>query len=134
DPLSSCYGGSVGLQQEPEGRLKQAQAIMFPVDGQRLADAPRSGAQQSRHGLPATLLHFLHTPYRLQCADEHCAAGPADDIETPVDAVGAVDIGMSRGPEHRTVPLRRPSETVRGRIVRLIGLSLHDDATDTAES
>src|SRR5206468_10717814 len=54
----------------------------------------------------------------------------ADEIDAPMDAVGAIDIGKAGWAEHHLVARRRPTEQMRGRIGVMIGLELDDDAAD----
>ncbi|CAN7697332.1 hypothetical protein LJR290_005707 [Variovorax sp. LjRoot290] len=57
----------------------------------------------------------------------------ADEVEAPVDAVGAIDVGAPRRPEHRGVALGRAAEAVRGRVVAIVGLGLDDAAADAVD-
>ena len=50
-----------------------------------------------------------------------------------MDAVGAVDIGVSGRPEHHRIALGRPAKAVRRRIGVVIGLDLDDHAADALE-
>ena len=73
---------------------------------------------------------------RLQRADQHGAGRAflfADEIDAPVDAVGAIDIGKARRAEHHEVARRRPAERMRGRLGVMIGLDLDDDAADAVD-
>src|SRR5258708_36840089 len=69
-------------------------------------------------------------------ADEHRAGTAlrlAYEVEAPVHAVGAVDIGVARRTEHHAVALGAAAERMRGRIGVMVGLDLDDDAADRLE-
>src|SRR5690606_31632166 len=61
------------------------------------------------------------------------AAGLADEVEAPVNAVNLIDIGMPRRPEHRRVARRGAVEAVRSRIGLVIGLHLDQRAADAID-
>ncbi len=70
---------------------------------------------------------------RLEGADQHGACRTrflADEIDAPVDAVGAIDIGKAGRAEHHLVARRRPAVRMRGRFGVMIGLDLDNDAAD----
>lgn len=48
-----------------------------------------------------------------------------------MQTIGAVDVNAAGRPEHSCVPRRFSNEAVRGRVIRRIGLSLHDHPTHT---
>ena len=78
--------------------------------------------------------HRRNAVGRLQRPDQHRARGAfllADEIDAPVDAVGAIDVAKAGRAEHHFVARRRPTERMRGRIGVMIGLDLDDDAADT---
>src|SRR5262249_47284979 len=73
---------------------------------------------------------------RRQGADQHRAGAAvrlAYEVETPVDAVGAIDVGVARWAEHHLVAGGLPDEGMRRRIGVVVGLGLHDDAADALE-
>ena len=47
-----------------------------------------------------------------------------------MNAVGAVDIGVARRPEHDRVAAGWPAETVCGRVSLIVRLELNDAASD----
>ena len=57
----------------------------------------------------------------------------ADEVEAPVDAVGAVDIGATRRPEHHRVARRVAGVAVRCRVVLVVGLGLDDRPADAVD-
>ena len=107
----------------------------------RRARASRPSAWQSRPG-PEQRRRGSATPRRARISSSPCgrleranedgardAFLSADEVQAPVDAVGAVDVGVAAGQEHRGVPLRAPvAEAVRGGIVVVVGLDLDDHA------
>src|SRR6516162_10868895 len=73
---------------------------------------------------------------RLQRADQDRARRAfllADEIDAPVDAVGAIDIGKARWSEHHGVARRRPAEGMRGRVGVMVRLDFDDDPADAAD-
>jgi hypothetical protein len=79
--------------------------------------------------------HDLKTRLRLQGADQHRVAGifAADQVQAPVDAVGAVDVGPADRPEHRRVAGGGAVEGVRGGILVVVGLGLDDPSADAVQ-
>ena len=68
-------------------------------DAERLAEPPRTGAEEALAGHAAPHVHTVQTVCWRQRAQQHGfrdARLPADEVETPVDAVGAVDVRTSR--------------------------------------
>ena len=57
----------------------------------------------------------------------------ADEVEAPVDPVGAVDVRVPRRAEHDGVPRCRAAEGVAGRVGRIVGLDLDDRAADPVD-
>src|SRR5687768_3134911 len=80
--------------------------------------------------------HHLDTGRRLERAEEDGRADAvfrADDVRAPVDAIRAVDVESSGGPEHRRVAACPASERVARGIVRLVRLRLDDDSADAVD-
>ncbi len=80
--------------------------------------------------------HRRDTVGRFQCADQDRAGGAglfADEIDAPVDAVGAVDIGKSGRSEHHGISRRRPPIGMRRRLGVMVGLEFDDDAADAID-
>src|SRR5215204_6135246 len=102
------YVGAAGA--ELERRALERQAVMHDRDAERLADLAGPRAERARIVEPAPLAHRLEPGRRLERPDQHGAGAAlrlADEVQAPVDAVGAVDIGIARRSEHDGVS-RRP--------------------------
>lgn len=88
-------------------------------------------AHRSLTRAPAADDHSVQAPGRLESSYQHRASrrpGVADDVQTPVQPVDAVDIGAADGTEHRRVARGRAPKTVRGGVEAVVGLGLDDDA------
>ena len=86
---------------------------------ERLAEAARAGAEQALVVEAAPLAHLLEARRRLERADERGlgdSLAAAHEVEAPVDAVRAVDVGVPGRAEHRAVAGRGPAEAVARRI------------------
>src|SRR5438552_7720053 len=69
-------------------------------------------------------------------ADQHGARRAfrlTDEVEAPMDAIGAVHVGKARWPEHDRIALGPSAEAVGGRIGVMVGLDLHYDTADVGE-
>ena len=82
-------------------------------------------------------MHFPLPPGRVgpQCADQRSLRSTrlvADEVEAPVDAVGAVDVRVAGGPEHRRVAGGATAESVTGGILLVVCLDLDDHAAVAA--
>ena len=91
----------------------------------------RPGPEQSRRAAstPRRSRIALDARRRLEGADQHpgaVAGRRADEVEAPVDAVRAIDVGAAGRPEHHGVARRVAAEAVRRRIVLVVGLGLDD--------
>jgi hypothetical protein len=104
-------------------------------DSERLTEPPGTGAQRPDLRSASPGLHNFNAMGRGQRPYQNRPARlrSADQIETPVHAIGAIDIDVADGSEHGAIAQRQPSETVGGGIAGLIGLRLHDHAADAAE-
>ena len=114
----------------------ERQAVVRDGDAERLAQPSGSGTQQPLFAQAAPPPHRREAFGRLQRADEHrgrAAFAFADEVDAPVDAVGAVDVGEARRAEHHGVARRHPAIAVRGRLGVVIGLELDDDAAHAVE-
>src|SRR5215468_8328959 len=103
-------------------------------DSERLAQPPGSGAKEPLVLYAAAAAHNSESLGRHQGADQNCAGavlGLADEIDTPMDAVGAVDIRMARWSEHHGVARGRSAIAVRCRVGVMIGLDFDDRSPDT---
>jgi hypothetical protein len=109
---------------------------VFPGDPERLAEPAGSGAEQTIVVQAASLPHPLESVGGLECADQDRTRGVdllAHEVQTPVDAVRPVDVGMPRRAEHRGVALGPATVPVRGRILVVVGLDLDDRASDAVD-
>ena len=59
--------------------------------------------------------------------------GLTDEIHTPVDAVGLVDIDVARRPEHHRIAGGRAAIAVRCGIGMMVSLDLDDPAADAVD-
>ena len=115
------------------GGASRARPLYLSVISKRFRQLPRTRAQRSLVGQSTPSPHRRYAVGRFQRADQHRAGGTflfAHEIDAPVDAVGAIDIGEARRAEHDGISRRRPSEGVCGRLRVMIGLDLDDDAAD----
>src|SRR5260370_38956368 len=97
----------------------ECEAIVLIGDAERLGQLARSRAQRPPLVQSAPAAHRGKAVGRLQGADQDRAGGAfllADEIDAPMDAVGAVDIGKTGRAEHHPVARRRPAERMRGRL------------------
>ena len=104
-------------------------------DGQGRADPAGAGAQELLVGHSSSSAHSGQAGQRLECADQHGTGRSlrlADEIQAPMDAIGAVHIGISRWAEHHRVACRRSAKAVRGGVGMMIGLDLDNAAADAA--
>ena len=95
--------------------------------------AQLAGAVGKSHRLATPATHLVDAGHRRDRTDEHgraAAARAGDDVGAGVDAVRQVAVQVARRTEHHRVARRLPAERVGGRIVRRVGLHLHD-AADT---
>src|SRR5580658_10341726 len=126
----------VRARKQCERRLVEGQAVMGVGYPQRLADPAGSGAKQALVGDAAPAPHGRKPYGRLDGPDQHGAGRAlwlADEVQAPVDAVGAVDIGKTRRPEHHRIAGCRPAKTVRCGIGLVIGLEFDDAAANAVK-
>jgi hypothetical protein len=119
-----------------ERRLIQRQLIMFDGDAKRLTELAGSRTQRALLLQAAAAAHGGYAVRRLQRADQHGAGRAcrlADEIDAPVDAVGAVDISKSGWAEHHEVARCGAAKRVRSRVQMVIGLDLDDDTADAVD-
>src|SRR5262249_30609981 len=101
---------------ELEWRPVERKAVVRAGDAERLADAPRPRAQQPLALDAAAAAHRRDAPRRLERPDKHRARRTcrlAHEVETPVDAVGAIDIGIAGRTEHDGIARGLAAERVR---------------------
>ena len=109
---------------------------MLAGDAERLAEASRPGCEQPNVVEPAPLAHELEAVGRLERPDQHRCGAPfllADEVQAPVDPVGAVDVRVPGRSEHRRVARRAAAEAVRGGILGVVRLDLDDPAADAVD-
>src|SRR6516225_8027336 len=119
-----------------EWRRIERKAVLRAGDAERLAQASRPGAQQALVRDAAAAAHRGEALRGRERADQHRAGAAlrlAYEVEAPVHAVRAVDVGVAGRTEHHTVPLGAAAERMRGRIGVVVGLDLDDDAADALE-
>src|ERR1700693_3459926 len=96
----------VRAREKREGRFVEGPAVLGVGYPQRLANPAGAGAKQPHVGKAAPAPHDREPYGRLDGPDQHRAGrtfGLADEIHAPVDAVGAVDIGVARWAEHHRI-------------------------------
>ena len=116
-----------------ERRPVERQAVVAVGDAERLAQFARPRAQRPLVRQAAPSPHGSNSLRRLERPDQHGAGAAfflADEIEAPVDAVGAVDVGVAGRPEHHRIALGRTVIGMRRRIGVVIGLDLDDQPAD----
>src|SRR5260221_6740142 len=119
-----------------EWRRIERKGVLRAGDAERLAQASRPRAQQALVRDAAAAAHRGEALRGRKRADEHRAGTAlrlAYEVEAPVDAVGAGDIGGAGRTEHHAVGLKAAAERRRGRIGVMVGLDLDDDASDAPE-
>ena len=85
---------------------------------------------------PPPRAHRLDAVRRLERPDQHrraLARRAADDVDAPVDPVGAVDVEAAGRPEHHLVPRRQPGVAVRRRVVLPVRLGLDHHPADAVD-
>src|SRR5207249_10608708 len=97
-----------------------------------------AGAGTEEAGLVdgATSPHRLQPLSRFECTNQNCARNSltfANEVEAPVDTVGAVHVRDAAREEHRRVPLGPAAEAVGGRILVVVRLDLDDHAADAVD-
>src|SRR5690606_12223451 len=120
-------------RQQAERRRIDGHAVVPQVDAERLADPPRTGAQQAIVPRSATGPHAIEPVHWLDRTHEHAGPVPllaTDDVEAPVDAVRAIDVHPARRPEHRGIAPGRAAERVRCRVAAIVGLDLDEPSAD----
>ena len=117
-------------------RPVQRQGVVRDGDAERFGQLARARAQRVHIDRMAAAAHRGQAMRRLQRADQHGGGRAfllADEVDAPVDAVGAVDIGKAGRAEHDLVPRRRAVVGVRRRLGMMIGLDLDDDPADAVD-
>jgi len=105
-------------------------------DGERLAHASGTGAEQSVVADAAAAPHGGKAGRWHQGADQHragAALGFANEVDAPMDAVGTVDICVARRPEHHGITHGWPAVTVRRRVGMVVCLDFYNRSPDTVD-
>ena len=126
--------GRLQGRSHPQGRPVERGAVEVAVDAQRLAKLAGTGAKLAQGLDPAAGPHRLNPVQRLQRPDQDRAA-PAlasHQVHAPVQPVGAVNVEVTDGAEHDGVASGQPPVAVRGGVLVMVGLRLHDRAADAA--
>src|SRR5215472_15772842 len=122
--------------EELERQLVERQAVVDTRDAERLAELPGAGAEGPRRLEPAAFAHPVETLRRLERAHERrlrAAFRSADEIEAPVDAVRAVDVGATGRTEHRRRARGAAAEPVARGVVLVVRLDLDHSPTHAFE-
>ena len=125
-----------GAGKKLKRRLVECQAVLGARDAKRLAKPPRPRAEEPLIAHAAPPSHDRKSDCRLQSPDQDCAGrafGLADEIEAPVNAVGAINVGVAWRAEHHGVTGGRPAITVRCGVGVVIGLEFDDPAADAVK-
>src|SRR5260370_29674546 len=88
----------------------ERQLAVLDGDGECFAELAWSRAQRSLVMQAAPAPHRCNAVGRLQGADQHRAGGTlllADEIQAPMNAIGAIDIGKAGRAEHHQIARRR---------------------------
>ena len=133
---AATISGSAVARKERERRAVERQSVVLARHAQRLAEPARAGREQSDVVETAPVAHPVEAMGRLQRPQQdrrRRALLLADEVEAPVDPVGAVDVRVARRAEHDGVPRRPAAEGVAGRVGRIVGLDLDDRAADPVD-
>ena len=112
-----------------EWRTVEREPVVLAGDPERLTEAARPRAQEPGVVEPAPRAHRVETLGRLEGANQDRARHSlrlADEVEAPVDAVGAVDVRVAGRAEHRSVAGGPTPVAVRRRVLVVVGLDLDD--------
>src|SRR5262249_58517733 len=91
----------------------------------------RVGTRSPLSILARTTTHRRHSLRWLDRADQHGAGAAfvlAHKVQTPVNSVRAIDIGITRWPEHYCIAFGAADVGMRGRVGMVIGLDFDDQA------
>jgi len=114
----------------------EAHAVERAGDAERLAEPAGPRAEETLVGEAAAFAHLRDPRGRLQRAEQYpraVADRHADEVEAPVDAVRAIDVGAARRSEHHRVSCRVAGVAVRRRIDLVVRLGLDDRAADAVD-
>src|SRR5215813_1420462 len=122
-----------GPCQQRKRRLVERRTVMGIRDRQRLAQPSRSGAKKPFVMDATAATHDREALSRHQGANQDRAGAAlrfADEIDAPVDAIGAVDIHMAWRSEHHSIAGGRSPKAVRRRVSVVISLNFDDRSAD----
>ena len=105
-----------------------------PRDPERLTELARARAERAQrlHAAPAPLL--LDPRGRFERPNEHriCVALiAADEIQTPMDAIRAIDVRVAGRAEHHCVSGRPATVAMTRRVFLVVRLHFYDPSTDS---
>ena len=115
------------------GGASSAKPYVPVGDAQRLAQPAGAGAQEPLVGDAAPPAHHAKAGRRLDGPDQHGAGRPcrfADEVQAPVNAVGAIDIGVARRSKHDGIAAGHAAKAVRRRVGMMVGLDFDQPAAD----
>src|SRR4029079_8703776 len=122
---------------ELERRLVERQPVEDACDAERLTELARARAERSLGLEPPPPTHRVEPGRRLYLARERRLGASllrADEVEAPVDAVRAIDVGVAGRPEHRGGAGCPPPEAVARGIVLVVRLHLDDGPAHAADA
>ena len=103
---------------------------MASLDAQRRTTFPRTIGQVVFLSHAAPVTHPVQPKSRLNRPDQYSLRYPrrtTNNVETPMDTVDEINIGMTRRPIHRTIPRCLALVTVASRVVGQISFRLDDE-------
>src|SRR6185437_13779492 len=97
DPRAHCEWRLGLARKELEGRRVERESVEDARDAERLAQLARARAERTRRLEPPPLAHRLEPVRGLERPHERRLGASllgADEVEAPVDAVRAIDVGV----------------------------------------
>ena len=117
--------------EEWRGVVAQVDAVEFTIDGQGLAKLPRPVGEGETCGGFSIASHHVQAHFGFDGADEdrfRAACRPANDVDTIMESVNELHVGVSRRAVHEAVAGRLTSKGVRGGVLLMVGLDLDDSS------
>jgi hypothetical protein len=109
-----------------------------PVDNavypQCLRQTAWSRTQKTEVRAAATFDHATYVVNWFNCADKNRASSLADEVQTPMEAVGAIHVGVAGRSEHGRIADSLATEAVRSWIIECICFSFDNDAAYSVET
>ncbi|ODT82585.1 MAG: hypothetical protein ABS69_05025 [Nitrosomonadales bacterium SCN 54-20] len=117
DPYTrACYNWDrIRGRGKLERRTIDRHSAMLVGDAQRLAYPARAGTEKPLIAQPSPFTHDIQPGKRFDRANQYASSMPrrtADKIQTPVNAVRAIDVGMAGRAEHHLVTPGRARKAV----------------------